>query len=121
MTMTMTRATVFTALRSRGADRAVVTFSGGGDEGGPESITLYTGEQELSTLPLDTYIGESKHGSVHPDVALADALGDPVHREYGGFAGDFDVMGEVVWEVDDEMVKLIKDERASYEHSEVYL
>jgi hypothetical protein len=121
MTMTMSRTAVFTTLRSRGADRAVVVFSGGGDEGGADSITLYAGEEGLSPLSLDTYVSETPQGSVNPDVELADALSDPVNKEYGGFAGDFDVMGEVVWETDDETVKLVKDERASYEHSEVYL
>ena len=55
------------------------------------------------------------------DAELADALSDPVFKEYGGFAGDFDVTGEVIWETEGETVKLAKDERANYEHSETYL
>jgi len=118
MTMTMSRTAVFTALRLRGADRAVVAFSGGGDEGGADSITLYAGEQELSQLSLYTHFGEAP---VNPDVELADALSDPVNKEYGSFDGDFDVEGEVIWETEGETVMLVKDERESYEHSEVYL
>lgn len=121
MTMTMSRAAVFAALRSRGADRAVVAFSGGGDEGGADSITLYKGEQELSTLPPDAYIDKRTHGPVDPDVELADALSDPVHREYGGFSGDYDVEGAVVWETKGETVTIAQDLRADYEHSETYI
>jgi hypothetical protein len=121
MTMTMSRTAVFSALRSRGADRAVVAFSGGGDEGGADSITLYAGEEELSQLSLYTYVGETPRCPVNPDVALADALSDPVNKEYGGFDGDFDVEGEVIWETEGETVMLVKDEREGYEHSEVYL
>jgi hypothetical protein len=116
--MTMSRSAVFAALKSRGADRAVVAFSGGGDEGGPDSITLYTGEQELSTLP--TWPGTSKD-AVDTDIELADALSDPISKEYGSFAGDFDVTGEVIWQTEGETVKLTKDERANYEHSEDYV
>lgn len=119
--MTMSRTDVFTALRARGADRAVVAFSGGNDEGGPDSITLYTGAEEFSTLSLCGHNGEISRDAVDADEQLVDALSGPVFDEYGGFAGDFDVFGEVIWETDGETVKLLRDERASYEHSEVYL
>jgi len=119
--MTMTRAVVFDALKSRGADRAVVAFSGGGDEGGPDSITLFIGEEELSTLSLLGHNGETSKDAVDTDEELVDALSEPIFDEYHGFAGDFDVMGEVVWEIDGNTVKMVKDERASYEHSEAYL
>lgn len=118
-TTDVTRAGVFAELASRGADRAVVQFSGGNDEGGPDSITLYKGEAEMRTLL--TWPCEEDAASTKADVRLADALSDPVFEEYGTFAGDFDVTGEVIWEVGEKTVQMIRDERADYEHSESYL
>jgi hypothetical protein len=52
---------------------------------------------------------------------LADALSDPVFEAYGTFAGDFDVTGDVIWDVEEKTVQMIRDERSDYEHSEDYL
>ena len=115
----MTRAEVFAELQSRGADRALVIFSGGNDEGGPDSIALQAGEEEIRTLP--TWAGEGETATVKADARLADALSDPVFEAYGTFAGDFDVTGEVIWDLEEQTVQMIRDERADYEHSEDYL
>jgi hypothetical protein len=115
----MTRPEVFAELGSRGANRAVVMFSGGNDEGGPDSITLYRADEEMRTL--STWPCEEDTASAEVDGPLADALSDPVFQEYGTFAGDFDVTGEVIWEVESETVQMIRDERADYEHSEQWL
>jgi hypothetical protein len=115
----MTRAQVFAELRTRGADTAVVMFSGGNDEGGPDSITLYRADEQMRTL--STYQCDADTTSAEADVPLADALSDPVFEAYGTFAGDFDVTGEVIWEVESETVQMIRDERADYEHFEDYL
>ncbi len=117
-TMSMSRTEVFAALASLGADVAVVLFSGGNDEGGPDSITLYRGEEELYALPTWHGGGELVAGA---DPELPDALSEPVFDAYGSFAGDFDVCGEVIWELKGEKVKIVKNERADYEHSEEYL
>jgi hypothetical protein len=107
---------VFAALKRLGANRAVVEFSGGNDEGGPDSITLYVGEEEVSTLsawPTGTRTVEEQ-----AQDRLADALSEPVFDEYHTFDGDFDVTGEVIWDVAEGTVQMIRDERSDYEHSE---
>jgi len=107
----------FAALQRLGADRAVVEFSGGNDEGGPDTITLFRREGALRTLPTWWQAGDpEKHL-----VALSDALSDPVFEAYGTFAGDFDVNGEVIWDVHAKTVQMIRDERSEYEHSEDYV
>lgn len=114
----MTRPEVFAELASRGADRAVVSFSGGNDEGGPDSIALQRGDEEIRTLP--TWAGEGDTAA-KADAQLADALSDPIFEEYGTFAGDFDVTGEVIWDLDGETVAMVRDERSEYEHLEDYV
>ena len=118
--MKMTRQQVFAALSSRGASRAVVEFSGGNDEGGPDAITLFAGQDPLCTLPAWPPGGEVT-ATEKADAELADALSDPVFEQYGTFAGDFDVTGEVIWDVQERTVQMIRDERSDYEHSEAYL
>ncbi len=118
--MNMTRKQVFAALVSRGASRAVVQFSGGNDEGGPDSITLFTREEALGTLPTWPS-GRESTAAEKADLELADALSAPVFEEYGTFAGDFDVTGEVIWDAGTQTVQMIRDERSEYEHSEAYL
>ena len=115
----MTRAEVFAELEARGADRALVMFSGGNDEGGPDSIALHKGEEDIGTL--HTWEGEGDTATAKADAQLADALSDPVFEAYGTFAGDFDVTGEVIWDAEAKTVQMIRDERSDYEHSEDYL
>jgi hypothetical protein len=73
----------------RGADRAVVLFSGGCDEGGVDSITLYRGDEPLGQL----------RGLGAADEALADALSQDVYDRWYGFEGDFSVSGSVTWDL----------------------
>jgi hypothetical protein len=110
------RAGVFAALARLDADRAVVEFSGGNDEGGPDTITLFKGEETVRTLPTWWQAGDAEEL-----IALADAVSDPVFEAYGTFAGDFDVTGEVIWDAQTRTVQMIRDERSEYEHSEDYL
>jgi hypothetical protein len=111
------RAKAFTALARLGADRAVVAFSGGNDEGGPDAITLFSGEEELRTLPTWWQSGDAEKEL----VPLSDALSTPVFEAYGTFAGDFAVDGQVIWDVTEKTVRLIRDERSDYQHSEDYV
>jgi hypothetical protein len=111
------RAGAFAALLGLDADRAVVEFSGGNDEGGPDTITLFKGHEPLRTLPTWWQPGDAEEHL----LALSDALSDPVFEAYGNFAGDFEVNGEVIWEVATKTVQMIRDERSEFEHSEEYL
>lgn len=114
----MTRPEVFAALLSRGASRAVVEFSGGNDEGGPDSITLLDGEEEIAKLQAWWSDGDTV---TEAGAELADALCDPIFEEHGTFAGDFDVTGEVIWDAETHTVQMIRDERSEYQHFEEML
>jgi hypothetical protein len=72
----MTRVQVFAELAARGADRALVAFSGGNDEGGADSIALYVGEAEIRELPAWPSRGDSDQEQA--DDRLVDALSFPV-------------------------------------------
>ena len=116
----MTRAEVFAELARRGADRALVEFSGGNDEGGPDSITLFRQDASICTQ-YAWPSGRDATADQQADVRLVDALSAPVFEAYGTFAGDFEVAGEVIWDVGERTVQMIRDERSDYEHSEDYL
>ena len=94
----MTRAEVFGRLRELGAAAAVVPFSGGYDEGFIEGITLQDAEGNAVSVIHEDYYGgaEEPFEGAH---RLAEALSGPVYDEYGGFAGEFEVEGRVVWDV----------------------
>lgn len=113
----LNRGEVFAQLASRGADRAVVRFSGGNDEGGADAVDLYREQQHLCTISA----WSSHEDATSADAPLVDALSQPVFKAYGTFAGDFDVTGEVIWDVKAQTVQMIRDERCDYEHSEEYL
>lgn len=89
----MTKDEVFAEIRKRDANLAVVSFSGGNDEGGADSITLY-----MRTV-TDKQTSSIEVGTVEPDSDdFAVALEQPVRDKYGSFAGDFDVSGDLKWD-----------------------
>jgi hypothetical protein len=96
--MEMTRAEVFERLRELGAVAAVVPFRGGYDEGFIEGITLEGAEGNAVAVIHEDYYGnaEEPFEGAH---RLAEALSRPVYDEYGGFAGQFEVEGRVIWDV----------------------
>lgn len=123
----LSRGEIFNRLRALGAAKATVEFSGGGDEGGVDSITLHDGEGNELPIKLEkNYSGSRWDGtkwlSVEPDTEnnkLAGALAAPVNERYGSFAGDFYVSGTVDYDVVAGTVKINKSERVeSYEDSE---
>lgn len=73
-------AAIYATIRDLGATRAVVAFSGGHDEGGPDDVRLFDDERELPT---------------DHDWELYERLGEPIYDEYGGFAGQYHVSGEL--------------------------
>ena len=103
--MEMTRAEVFDRLGELGAVAAVVPFNGGYDEGFVEGITLRgAGGGEVAVIHEDHYgDAEEPFEGAH---RLAEALSRPVYDEYGGFAGEFEVEGRVVWDVPKATVRM---------------
>ena len=103
--MEMTRAEVFGRLRELGAVAAVVPFNGGYDEGYDEGITLRGAENSAVAVIHEDYYGDAKElfEGAH---RLAEALSRPVYDEYGGFAGEFEVEGRVVWDVPKATVRM---------------
>lgn len=124
---TPTREHVFDWIRARGADRAIVEFSGGHDEGGVDDIRLTDPESgacvmqfeeevapHFETDPFGTTVYQSqtltdgsKVRSPVPHTptaqqsetqAYVDALSQPVYDSYHSFAGEFTVNGAVVWD-----------------------
>ena len=81
---------VLALLKKKCIEKVTVKFSGGHDSGGTDGIefevlgeTVQWTEKEVDTI---------KEG-------LCDALEAPVWDRYGSFAGEYNVDGEVVWDV----------------------
>ncbi len=109
----MSKEEVFKELEKRGAVKAVVQFSGGGDEGGVEQIELYgpkgdvieTLEESNSVWNLMTKKYDN-NSEKRIDNELFGALGKPVYDKYYSFAGEFHVDGTVTWDVKSKNVKM---------------
>ncbi len=113
----MTRAEVFgRRLRELGAVAAVVPFHGGYDEGFIEGITLQDAEGNAVAVIHEDYYGDAEEPFERAQ-RLAEALSQPVYDEYGGFAGEFEVEGRVVWDVPKTTVTMVGSEAG--EDSEV--
>jgi len=91
---------VFAELEKRGIKRVEVEFSGGGDEGGCDSVCLIDTEGKTSELKehWGTY-GSDWMPDASADDILSMALCKPVYDKYYSFAGEFHVSGTVVWDV----------------------
>jgi len=109
----LSRFELFAELRRRNVAKVEVQFSGGGDEGGVDSISLQDAEgNEIGTLEED-YGGSQWDGQKwvpvnppNPDTALVNALCAPVYDKYGSFAGEFYVSGKINVDVAAETIKM---------------
>jgi len=90
----MTRDQIFDKLEEMGAVKADVRFSGGHDEGGADYIEIQLGDGEVKTL-YEYNWGDNKQ--TDEELALAEALVAPIYSEFGSFAGEFSVCGNVNW------------------------
>jgi len=116
----MTRDEAWAELARRGATRVVVEFSGGNDEGGPESIVLYGPDlDDPSKLVSIGTVEESFGDAEDADELLADALSKPIYDAYGSFAGEFSVDGKVTWDAPTRTVTMNKVEQQWGEAEEV--
>jgi hypothetical protein len=104
----MKKIDVYRELAARGVARAVVLFSGGGDEGGADAILLF--DEAGSRLP---YLPYTDYEDDSPDAALRRELEEPVYDRFGTFAGDFYVAGRVEWLVSSRRVVVRCDDRGS--------
>jgi len=107
MDQKLTNDEVFDILEKRGIAYVDVEFSGGGDEGGEDSVTLCATDGSVTTLQkYDTFVynAETKKSeyikSATPeDDALYDAIVQPIYDKYFSFAGEFEVEGHLYWHV----------------------
>jgi hypothetical protein len=104
------RAELLDALRARGARSAIVAYDGGNDEGGVTGITaspeplpndpLRFADETLATgesFDVDAFY----EGNVGPqDQRLFEAAEAVVCDKWGSFAGEFEVRGRLVVDVD---------------------
>jgi hypothetical protein len=120
-------ATVYAALRERGASRAVVVYSGGNDEGHADSIALFVGDSQIALLdeqlPYEWDPVAKRNVPVgteaqKAEAALAAALCKPIYDRYGSFAGEFHVSGELIWNAVDE--RLEGESNETYESYESF-
>jgi hypothetical protein len=116
----MTRQEIFNALSLLGAAKAVVSFSGGGDEGSVESIALIGPDGKKIKTLKEAYLPHTwdpatrtwkQEREYTEEEALVNALCDPVDERYGSFAGDFYVSGECVWDVASRKVRMSGEEK----------
>lgn len=119
----------FAALTALGATKVVESFSGGNDEGGYGSVTFYNGEQELDgeeftgfdvyseangqRYNYDTRSFEDVPANEHRE-AIAKYLEGVLDGEYGGFAGDYEVYGNVTIDATERTVTMTADEKSDY-------
>lgn len=105
----MERSAVFEALKKRGAAKAVVSFSGGGDEGGCDGIQLLDAAGAV-IAEIDEYYGNTTVwdpdtqtykdiGPPNEEQQMSEGLCVPVYEKYHSFAGEFSVSGTVTWDV----------------------
>ena len=99
------KSAVMDAMRAAGATRAKIQFSGGGDEGGADQITV-------------TYADAIKHDlPVYSDDELSQLLSDIVSWKYYSFAdgGGFHVNGTITVDVAANTVTFLCYEETSRE------
>lgn len=82
---------VLTEISDRGADRAVVSFSGGNDEGDINTMRLYAGDECVADLDWD-WVWDIEDDSEPVKDRLVKFLHDAVFDRYS-FTGEPDIAG----------------------------
>jgi uncharacterized protein DUF6878 len=116
MSNEMTRADVFAELAERGVHTARVEFAGGNDEGHAENIELLDAEDKAIEHSIKIYYGTD---GAQNDIALSEALQQPIYDRWCGFDGDFSVWGNCIWRVPERRVELDYSESEYVPHTEV--
>jgi hypothetical protein len=95
----MNKANVFQHLRNLNIHRVDVDFSGGGDEGGPEAISITTLDGKTHQISPYSYTKEISQENIITNADVIESLSGPIYEKYGTFAGEFYVNGTLVWDV----------------------
>jgi hypothetical protein len=88
---------VFALMEKLGIVRIEVTFSGGNDSGGVDSTVAHMADGTEKALPESHYW--AKEEEMDDEQALGHLVGEPVHDEWGSFAGDFYVSGTLSFDM----------------------
>lgn len=106
------REQVFQWLEAKNYTKAVVSFSGGGDEGGVDRIQLYKSKEGEAAEIVDEFEVRAKYtfeggryterveDDKENDFYVQQGLSKPVYDKYHTFAGEFYVNGEIIWDVE---------------------
>jgi hypothetical protein len=135
----MNRTQVFHKIREHGAEKALVTFSGGNDEGGADSVDLVktdpeNPEKNITMVELgegddlQETIWSAEERRYVPNPAFGpeerakaeffSALVAPVYDRYHTFAGEFYVHGTVTWDATTGKVSMDKTETVEHYESD---
>jgi len=115
----MDKQKIFEMLKARKAHRAEVVFSGGNDEGGVESVTLFGPGRKMTELKdLSKYNWETRqYECPDDDSVLYRLLEKPVDDEYGSFAGEYYVSGKIVFRTKTKEIVMEGEEEVSRSES----
>lgn len=93
----MNKELVFSELIAKGYNNANIYFSGGGDEGGAESITL----TKLNGDKVDVSVWSASDSEDQSGLSsnVISELQQPIYDKYHAFAGEFYVWGNLIWDV----------------------
>jgi hypothetical protein len=83
----VTRDLIFDQLDALGLASVRVAFYGGHDEGDVEGIKYFDAQEHELDLEFDEH------------SPLFEALCQPIYDRFGGFDGDLEVDGELIWRV----------------------
>lgn len=100
-------------LREMDVETVRVYYSGGNDSGSVDDIGVFFKDGRTETWDLVTvnsHWDRNKGGWVYEreltdEEKLKEILCKPVYDQYGSFAGDFHVDGQIVWKVDEGKVE----------------
>jgi hypothetical protein len=103
----MTRDLIFDQLETLGITSVRIAFYGGHDEGDIEGIKYFDAQEHELDLEFDEH------------SPLVEALCQPIYDRYGGFDGDPQVEGELIWSVASRDLTLIGSEQTWTQFDEV--
>jgi len=109
----MDRDQLFAFIRSKGGNKCIVHFSGGGDEGGCDNIVILKDDTIICELD-ENYEGQMYDPELQkfipinqkPEDKFVRGLCQPVYDKYYSFAGEYSVDGTVTWDCKNKTCKM---------------